>query len=102
MKEEKNKNEELQSRREFFKSAAKAALPVLGAVVLSSLPIQAQAVEMGCDYYCYNSCTNGCQSGCKGGCYSGCDNGCRQSCYTGCRNTCDGTCSGGCARSAYA
>ena len=37
--EKKNSNEELQSRREFFKKAAKAALPVVGAVVLSSLPI---------------------------------------------------------------
>lgn len=34
---EKNKNnEELQSRREFFKKAAKSALPILGAVVLAS------------------------------------------------------------------
>ena len=29
----KNPNEELQSRREFFKKAAKAALPVVGAVI---------------------------------------------------------------------
>ena len=28
--EKKNSNEELQSRREFFKKAAKAALPVVG------------------------------------------------------------------------
>lgn len=32
--EEKNKREEIQSRREFFKKAAKAALPVVGAILL--------------------------------------------------------------------
>ena len=46
------KNEELQSRREFFKKAAKGALPILGAVVLASAPGLANAaesaVEMGC------------------------------------------------------
>ena len=31
----KNENEELQSRREFFKSAAKKALPVIGAIALA-------------------------------------------------------------------
>ncbi|MBQ3655676.1 MAG: hypothetical protein II956_02365 [Bacteroidales bacterium] len=35
MEEMKNQNDELQSRREFFKQAAKTALPILGAVVLS-------------------------------------------------------------------
>lgn len=33
------KNEELQSRREFFKKAAKGALPILGAVVLASAQV---------------------------------------------------------------
>ena len=32
------KNEELQSRREFFKQAAKAALPVVGAAIMASVP----------------------------------------------------------------
>lgn len=40
----KNSSEELQSRREFFKKAAKAALPVSGAVVSSSLPNYADTV----------------------------------------------------------
>ena len=31
---EKKKNEELQSRRDFFKKAAKGALPILGMVVV--------------------------------------------------------------------
>ena len=86
----KKQNEELQSRREFFKKAAKAALPVVGAVVMASMPNVMQAAETGCDNLCSYCCT----SSCKNGCYQGC--------YMGCRNTCQGTCSGGCATSAYA
>ena len=41
----KNKNEELQSRREFFKKAAKGALPILGAIILASNPVLAKAGE---------------------------------------------------------
>lgn len=89
----KNPNEELQSRREFFKKAAKAALPVVGAVVLSSLPIVKSEAATGCTYACMNSCVSGCES-CKGGC--------EESCYRTCTNTCYGTCSGGCAKNAYA
>ena len=92
--EKKNSNEELQSRREFFKSAAKAALPVVGAVVLSSLPIVKSEAATGCDYGCFSSCSGSCLGDCK--------QGCKQGCYTGCRNTCSGTCSGGCATQAYA
>ena len=33
------RNEELQSRREFFKKAAKGALPILGAMVLANAPL---------------------------------------------------------------
>ena len=86
----KKQNEELQSRREFFKKATKAALPVVGAVVMASMPNVMQAAETGCDNLCSYCCT----SSCKNGCYQGC--------YMGCRNTCQGTCSGGCATSAYA
>lgn len=83
----KNPNEELQSRREFFKKAAKAALPVVGAVVLSSLPIvKSEAATLDC----------------RGLCWQSCDSGCQGSCYRTCTNTCHGTCSGGCAKSAYA
>ena len=47
------KNEELQSRREFFKKAAKGALPILGAIVLANAPAVINAAEnapMGCRY----------------------------------------------------
>lgn len=98
----KNKNEELQSRREFFKKAAKAALPVVGAVVMSTMPLVKAEAITGCDYGCLSSCSGACYQGCQGTCYGNCQNGCQQGCYTGCRNTCQGTCSGGCARQAYA
>ncbi len=75
----KKMNEKLQSRREFFKSAAKAALPIVGAVVLANLPMSVKAVEStGCDYTCKTSCQNDCYGHCR----------------YGCKTTCSGTCSG--------
>lgn len=84
-----NKKEELQSRREFFKKAAKAALPVVGAVVLSNLPIlKAEATPMGCDYGCMSSCSSGCLYGCYLSCSGGCKSSCSGSCSGNCMNTC--------------
>lgn len=74
---EKDKNEELQSRRQFFKKAAKTALPILGAIVLANMPIIAQADVR--------------PSGCTGTCYGTCYGACK-----GCSTTCTGTCSGSC------
>lgn len=67
----KTKKDEVLSRREFFKKAAKAALPILGAVVLTNLPQIAQGaksdVPMGCTGTCKNAC-RGCEYTCTGGC----------------------------------
>jgi hypothetical protein len=38
-------DEELQSRRDFFKKAAQKALPILGAVVLASTPLLSHAAN---------------------------------------------------------
>lgn len=85
------KKEELQSRREFFKRAAKGALPILGAIVLSNAPIFVRAAESeGCT--CGSSCTGTCD-GCSGSCKGTC-----RGCY-GCSGTCDGTCRGTCRAS---
>ena len=55
----KNSNEELQSRREFFKKAAKGALPILGAMMLAGMPETVKAItKTGCDYTCKASCAN--------------------------------------------
>ena len=73
-------NEELQSRREFFKKAAKGALPILGAIVLANAPAIANAAEeapMGCKYGCTAVCsTSACQGTCSGGCRFTCTHGC--------------------------
>ena len=78
------KNEELQTRREFFKKAAKGALPILGAIVLAGAPgvINAarEQVAMGCKYNCEGACTGGCKSTCHYGCDGTCKGGCAGSC----------------------
>ncbi|MDE7378046.1 MAG: Cys-Xaa-Xaa-Xaa repeat radical SAM target protein [Paraprevotella sp.] len=83
----KNQNEELQSRREFFKKAAKSALPILGAVVLAGAPAIMNASEkipMGCEYGCSGSCYGRCDGSCQGNCYTTCSGSCRGTCQTGC------------------
>lgn len=100
----KKSNEELQNRREFFKKAAKAALPVIGAVVLANVPIAKSKAATGCDGYCYtgcaSSCDNGCFIGCRGGCDDYCNSTCVGGCYVtcdyGCKSTCEGQCRGTC------
>ena len=82
----KKKNEELQSRRQFFKNAAKGALPILGAIVLANVPGIVNAAEespMGCGKY---TCSVGCKNSCKG-------------CQYSCEGTCSNSCRGGCYRS---
>lgn len=77
----KKQNEELQSRREFFKKAAKAALPVVGAVVMTSLPSSIFATNTtgcnGCSSTCTGSCVGSCTGGCMGGCSGSCSGSCR-------------------------
>ena len=81
------KNEELQSRREFFKKAAKGALPILGAIMLANVPGIMSAAEkdpMGCS----------CGVGCASTCYSTCKGYCSTTCYGQCYRSCSGSCSG--------
>lgn len=96
--ENKKQNEELQSRRDFFKKAAKSALPILGAVLLANTPTIVKASEadsMGCNY----SCSGGCSGGCGRVCSYGCSNSCSGSCSGGCKGTCAYSCSGSCSGS---
>lgn len=84
MDEKMKKNEELQSRREFFKRAAKGALPILGAALLANVPMISQAAEssdpMGCGGYCRGTCRGGCTGTCGGSCRGTCATGCKTSC----------------------
>ncbi len=77
----KKSSEELQSRREFFKKAAKAALPVVGAVVLANVPNLLQASESetetsACQYGCAYTCSGSCNGACRGGCQGSCNGSC--------------------------
>ena len=96
MKEEKRK-EELQTRREFFKKAAKSALPIFAGIVLSSIPQLTNAtsrIAMGCELGCYGGCRMTCDKGCKG-----CSGGCNTNCAVSCDKTCKATCADDCNRS---
>lgn len=116
--DKKKRNEEIQSRREFFKNAAKGALPILGAILLSNVPIIAKAADESATYcnHCNSNCTNGCRTGCQRGCGSTCYQSCQGNtskyhpsgdCTTckyycaGCSGQCSGTCSGSCNGSSY-
>ena len=97
-----NKNE-TQNRREFFKEAARKALPILGAVVLANSPIFAQVRGLNKGYCssCKDDCTNGCSSGCSRSCKTDCQINCKGSSSTtlkGCRE-CENACGGGCKES---
>lgn len=89
------KNEELQSRREFFKKAAKGALPILGTIVLANAPVIANAAEespMGCNNSCYRGCASRCSGQCQTTCNVSCQNHCRDNCGATCKYTCSGKC----------
>lgn len=85
------KNEELQSRREFFKSAAKAALPVIGAVVLAQVPILAHSQAP-------STCSKG---SCAGTCWANCRNACEVYCTQGCTGHCKSACKLNCTSKTY-
>lgn len=93
--EEKNKKEELRSRRDFFKKAVKTALPIMGAIVLANVPgiTKAAGDPMGCSKYGCGTCTGGCRGTCSGSCSTTCSGSCDGSCKYGCQSTCKGGCS---------
>ena len=94
---ENGENKNLQGRREFFKEAAKKALPIIGAVALMSNPMFANAMKSettDCSSGCYASCTGTCSGGCKGRCDT--------ECALACGGSCKGGCQGGCSSSCYA
>ena len=88
MKNMEEKNKDLQSRREFFKTAAKGVLPILGLTILSPIVLSCDKLT-DCDD-CTSSCSDSCVTGCK--------NTCSASCKSGCKTTCSTTCSGGCKK----
>lgn len=70
------KLEELQTRRGFFKQAARTALPVLSAVMLAQLPIQKTFAATDCNGSCSGTCTGSCYESCSGSCTGSCSGSC--------------------------
>jgi len=102
MEEKNKKNDEIISRREFFKGATKKALPILGALALVNLPIFAKAAKTpsDCEWGCYGGCSTsclGCSGSCTGYCTS-CQGSCSGYCTSGCKGGCTG-CQGYCTGS---
>lgn len=89
MENKKERNEGIQSRREFFKKAAKGALPILGAVALSPLLNSCNPFDDDNDDNGGFSC-NGCSGSCDYTCSGSCDEDCTDICAYGCTGTCDG------------
>lgn len=76
-----NSNEEILSRREFFKKAAKTALPIFGAIVAGS-------ILSSCEPYEGTVSCGDCTATCEGGCSGDCDNGCSGDCWNACTDLC--------------
>ncbi len=86
--------EDLKSRRDFFKIAAKGVLPIFGLTILG------QTILTSCDKLdditgcsdcsggCEVSCENECGGTCKSGCYTGCSSGCKSGCIRYCSSVC--------------
>ena len=104
MKEkDKDKNEEIHSRREFFKHAAKKALPIVGLLAASNTIFAQDTIktkQKGCEESsCSSTCTSTCKGLCAVACEGTCRGTCRGTCYAACKGTCwgcGGTCNGTC------
>lgn len=84
----KKKNTEVQSRRDFFKKAAKATLPIFGVAVLFNFPLHKAMASTEC---------TACEGGCQGSCSGTCSGNCRGECNTSCQGTCSDSCKGDCS-----
>ena len=89
-------DETLKSRRDFFKKTLKGALPFLGVLTLSNVPLNLLAKnewsgECSCIGHCEHSCTADCTNSCRSceiSCSNDCDNGCLGSCHGDCKRSC--------------
>ncbi len=110
--ENKKKQRDIISRRQFFKKAAGYALPILAMglapSLLSSCEIDEEMPDLdgiggGCSH-CGGKCTASCANNCTGKCRVSCQSACRLTCSEGCSNAacksvCKGTCKGACFNS---
>ncbi len=89
-------NKDILSRREFFKKAAKTALPIMAAAAMPAIFTSCEIKEPNV-YGCTGSCSMNCSGGCTG-CSSSCKGECTATCYRTCKGGCALTCSGGSSR----
>lgn len=73
------KHDELQSRREFFKKAAKGMLPMLGAIAFGPMLITSCGDDDSDEFIGCTDCTSVCSSNCSTTCTSTCKDDCRTS-----------------------
>ncbi len=84
------KENEILSRRSFFKKAAGIVIPAVAMVALPSVMTSCEIdeeypdVPTGCTG---SSCKNGCKTGCQGSCYTHCQVICKGSCGYNCKGT---------------
>ena len=108
--ENNKKDDEIQSRREFFKNAARKTLPILGALLVANNPLLANSLKVeesenptGCEWDCSMGCKGGCgrscSYNCSGSCSGTCSGACKASCCRSCSYNCSGSCSGYCSSS---
>lgn len=82
-------NNEIQTRRTFFKTLQKS-LPLLGFIPILSIS--------GCVHYT-NSVCDGCKSICKGSCSHTCEYNCAVGCTIECHSACTDSCLHSCTGS---
>lgn len=104
----KDKNRELLSRRDFFKKTAKATLPFIAAMALPPFlsncgDKEEDPINSGCDG-CSSTCEGICQESCSIGCKESCVNNskgssscsdCSANCSSNCKEECNSTCQNG-------
>lgn len=95
------KNEEILSRRGFFKKAAKGTLPMIALIGFGSVQtlFTSQVAAQGCQDCtgaCRNDCTSACRDNCVGDCRDNCKGDCRDNCKGDCRNDCTSACRSNC------
>ena len=74
---ENGENKNLQGRREFFKEAAKKALPLFAVALLGTSALSSCTKEnLGCGNSCKGTCNRTCTERCSGDCWDVCAYSC--------------------------
>jgi len=111
----KDKNRELLSRRDFFRKAAINTLPFIAAIAVPPIftacspeptptPSGCDGCSSTCEGSCDKSCSGSCEESCAGSssnsgsscsdCSSTCKDTCSNTCSESCKNACSDTCTG--------